>query len=302
MKIDRQIGILSILLQRERVTAAELAEKYEVSRRTIVRDVEDLNRAGIPIQTMQGQNGGISIMKDYKIDRTVLFSSEMQAILSGLWSLDSVSDTSFYRQLMEKLSANHVDVSDVDNPIIIDLSMWDKSMVSNKIELIKEAIWCREQIAFTYFSPSREGKRVIEPYHLIFQWSSWYVWGYCTMRKDYRMFKLTRITDLKSTGVRCEEREVPIYTCDKLRHTRGNVEVVVRFDPEVKWRLIDEWGREHLEEDAEENIILHITWENAESLYSWILTFGDKAEILSPEIYRKEFAEIVKKIQNRYKM
>lgn len=302
MKIDRQIGILSILLQRERVTAAELAEKYEVSRRTIVRDVEDLNRAGIPIQTMQGQNGGISIMKDYKIDRTVLFSSEMQAILSGLWSLDSVSDTSFYRQLMEKLSANHVDVSDVDNPIIIDLSMWDKSMVSNKIEQIKEAIRRHEQIAFNYFSPSGEGKRVIEPYHLIFQWSSWYVWGYCTMRKDYRMFKLTRITDLKLTGVRCEEREVPIYTCDKLRHTRGTVEVVVQFAPEVKWRLIDEWGREHLEEDAEGNIILHITWENAESLYSWILSFGDNAEILSPEIYRKEFAEIVKKIQNRYKM
>ena len=302
MKIDRQIGILSILLQRDKITATELAEKFEVSRRTIVRDIEDINRAGIPIQTTQGQNGGISIMENYKIDKTLLSSSELQAILSGLQSLDSVSGTNRYRQLMEKLSADHADTINVDNHIIIDLSMWDKTAVSEKIEKIKGAMDKREQIAFTYFAPNGEGERVIEPYHLVFQWSSWYVWGYCLMRKDYRMFKLTRMTHVKSTGIKCEERTVPAYTCDKLRHTKGCVEAVVCFDKAVKWRLIDEWGTDDFEEDKDGNIVMHFTWADASSFFDWILTFGDKAEILSPAKYRREFAEIVKRMEKRYEM
>ena len=105
MKMERLIGILSILLQRERITAPELAEQFEVSRRTIQRDIESLCRAGIPIATAQGAGGGISIMEGYRVDRTVLTAPEMQAILAGLRSLDSVSGTRRYAQLMEKLSS-----------------------------------------------------------------------------------------------------------------------------------------------------------------------------------------------------
>ena len=104
MKLDRMIGILSVLLQKEKVTAPYLAEKFEVSRRTINRDIEALCMAGIPLVTEPGVNGGVSIMEGYKIDRTVLTTSEMQAILAGLRSLDSVSGTKRYAQLMEKLS------------------------------------------------------------------------------------------------------------------------------------------------------------------------------------------------------
>ena len=91
MKIDRLIGILSILLQKEMITAPELAEHFEVSRRTIGRDIEALCKAGIPIRTMQGSGGGISIMNGYRMDRTLLTSRDMQMILAGLRSLDSVS-------------------------------------------------------------------------------------------------------------------------------------------------------------------------------------------------------------------
>ena len=90
MKIDRLIGILSVLLQQERTTAPELAEKFEVSRRTINRDIEDLCMAGIPIQTSQGVGGGISIMEGYSMDRTLLTSKDMKMIMAGLRSLDSV--------------------------------------------------------------------------------------------------------------------------------------------------------------------------------------------------------------------
>lgn len=288
MKIDRLIGILSILLQKDKVTAAELAEKFEVSRRTIIRDIDDINKAGIPIVTSQGNGGGISVMEGFKIDKTLLSLKEMKAILSGLQSLDSVSESKNYRQLMDKLSANNENVINADNNIIIDLSNWDKAAVSDKIEHIKAAVENEERISFTYYSPNGKSEREIEPYHLIFQWSSWYVWGYCINRKDYRMFKLTRITNLKLTGQKIEYRDVPQYICDKLRHTKDGVSVIVKFDSSVKWRLIDEYGIEMLTEDKDGNIILTFNWTDILSFYQYILTFGDKAEIIEPNEYREE--------------
>lgn len=300
MKIDRVIGILSILLQREKVTASELAEKFEVSRRTIIRDIEEINKAGIPIVTFQGQGGGISVMDGFRLDRTLLSNDDMKAILAGLKSLDSVSDTKRYRQLMSKLSAENSDTINMENQIIIDLSSWDKAAVSDKIELIKNAIDSRLKIRFTYFSPVGETVREIEPYHLVFQWSSWYVWGYCTLRNDYRMFKLTRLTDLECTNESCELREVPEYTCDKLRHTKGEIEATVKFDKSLKWRIIDEFGTELPRFDENGDILLTFTWSDVPSFYSYILSFGDKAEILSPKEYRSEFNEMIKRISEKY--
>ena len=109
MKLDRLIGILSVLLQQEKITAPELAERFEVSRRTINRDIEDLCKAGIPVLTTQGAGGGICIMEGYRMDRTILTSKDMQMILAGLRSLDSVSGSRYYGQLMEKLQAGSSD-------------------------------------------------------------------------------------------------------------------------------------------------------------------------------------------------
>ncbi|MBQ8968033.1 YafY family protein [Ruminococcus sp.] len=300
MKIDRLIGILSILLQKEKVTSAELAEKFEVSRRTILRDIETINLSGIPIVSEQGQGGGISIMEGYKVDRTLLSSQDMQAILSGLRSLDSVSGTNRYRQLMEKISADNSETVNAENHIIVDLSNWDKSAVSGKIELIKQAIEEKRMISFTYYSPSGEGKREIEPYHLIFQWSSWYVWGYCHERDDYRMFKLTRMTDLALSGNLCGDGEVPEYTCDKLRHTKGEIEATVKFSSEIKWRIVDEFGIDFVRYDENGDIIVTFTWSDVPSFYRYILTFGEMAEIISPRGYREGFRELTEKILSKY--
>ena len=300
MKIDRLIGILSILLQKDKVTSAQLAEKFEVSRRTILRDIETLNMSGIPVISEQGQGGGISIVSNYKVDRTLLSSDDMRAILSGLQSLDSVSGTNRYRQLMEKLSAAETSSVNADNHIIIDLSSWDKSAVADKIEMIRQAMEKRMMIMFRYFSPKGETTRKLEPYHLVFQWSAWYVWGFCTDRNDYRMFKLTRMTELQMTDEKCAERDVPEYTCDKLRHTRGEIEAEVRFDKSLKWRLIDEFGTDMLGYDDNGDIRLTLTWEDAPTFYRYILSFGDSAEIISPEGYRQEFAELLKNISDKY--
>lgn len=239
-------------------------------------------------------------MDGYKVDRTILSSEDMQAILSGLKSLDSVSGTNRYRQLMEKISADDNASINADNHIIVDLSNWDKSVVADKIELIKKAIEQQYIISFRYFSPNGESKRRMEPYHLIFQWSNWYVWGYCYLRNDYRMFKLTRLTDLECTGESCELREVPEYTCDKLRHTKGEIEVTARFEKSLKWRIIDEFGAEIPRFDENGDILLTFTWSDIPSFYSYILSFGDKAEIISPKESRREFRELIKRISEKY--
>ena len=165
MKLNRMIGILAILLQQEKVTAPYLAEKFEVSRRTINRDIEALCIAGIPLVTEQGRNGGISIMDSYKMDRALLSRSDMQAILAGLRSLDSVSGTNRYAQLMEKLSAGASNLLAGDTNILIDLASWSKTSLSPKIELLHNAILSVRKVSFIYFAPNGESRRIIEPYN-----------------------------------------------------------------------------------------------------------------------------------------
>lgn len=296
MKIDRLIGILSVLLQRNKITAAELAEKFEVSQRTVYRDIEDLSKAGIPVAAERGINGGVYIMDSYKMDRTLLSTEDMSAIIAGLKSLDSVCETNKYRQLMDKLYAER----DNSGSIIIDLSMWDKTYIAPKLELIKEAVEKRQLISFTYYSPERTEERRIEPYRLIYQWSSWYVWGYCLDRKAMRLFKLSRMTELVNLHIPFEKRDIPEYSCDKLRHTKGEIEAEVKFDKSVKWRIIDEFGAELPRYDDEGNVYLKFTWSDVPSFFRYILTFGDCAEIISPAKYRREFTELLKNISAKY--
>lgn len=300
MKIDRLVGILSVLLQKDKTTSAELSEKFEVSRRTIARDIEALCAAGIPIVTEQGKGGGISIMEGYKIDSTLLSSEDIKAIFAGLKGLESVSDSSRYRLLMDKLSVENSEAAIVDDHIIIDLAAWDKSAVSGKIDMIRTAIENREKISFRYYAPSGESFRVIEPYHVIFQWSGWYVWGFCETRQDYRLFKLSRLFELKNTGEKHGERDVPPYKCERLWHLGGQITATVRFDASVKWRVLDEYNIEIPKFNEDGGSEFSHTWSDKQSFFSFILSFGDKAEIISPPELRSEFSELVKKISKKY--
>ena len=300
MKIDRLVSILSVLLQKEKVTTTYLAEKFEVSKRTILRDIESLNKAGIPIVTLQGHGGGVSIMENYKLDKTLLSSRDLRSIIAGLKGLDSVSGSNQYRQLMEKLHVDSSAVSTSGNHFIINLSGWDKNAFADTIELINAAIEQKRRIIFRYFSPNGESERVLEPYHIIFPWSNWYVWGYCVERHDFRMFKMSRIAGLQMTDKPIEPREAPEYQQQNWWGKDSQVKATVRFDKSVKWRLIDEWGVDRLQYDEGGNIVISFTWSDLPSLFHFILSFGDKAEILEPVEYRKQFAEILKRLQIKY--
>lgn len=301
MKIDRLIGILVVLLQRERVTAPYLAEKFEVSRRTINRDVEALCQAGIPIVTTQGQNGGISIMEGYRMDRTLLTSSDMRAILAGLRSLDSVSGSSRYQQLMEKLAVGDSNVLASNSHIIIDLSSWYKSTLAPKIELIQEAIEFHEILSFVYYSPKGETQRRIEPYHLVFKWTSWYVWGFCLDKKDFRLFKLNRLTKLTNTREMYEPKDVPAPNLCGEKIYPATLEVEAVVDPDMKWRLIEEYGPGSFVEMKDGKLLFSFGFADKESLFGWILSLKDKVELLKPVELRRELMETFGNLYKRYK-
>lgn len=300
MKIDRLIGILSILLQKEKVTAPELAEKYEVSRRTINRDIEALCKAGIPIVTAQGQNGGISIMEGYKIDNTLLTSADMQAILAGLGSLDSVSGTNQVAQLMEKLSVGASTLIPGSQNILIDLSSWYKESLAPKIDYIRKAMDGHYTVCFHYYAPKRESERIIEPYYLIFRWSSWYVWGYCRERKDYRLFKINRMEELR-LGDPFPTKSVPFPDLSNERIFPGGIRVKALFEPECKWRLVEEFGKDCFEEQEDGKLLFHADYTDAENLLTWLLTFRDRVILLEPEELRKELKDSIEKMGRRYK-
>lgn len=300
MKIDRMIGILSILLQQKKVTAPYLAEKFEVSRRTINRDIEGLCMAGIPLVTTQGPNGGIAIMEGYQIDRTLLTSSDMQAILAGLRSLDSVSGTNRYAQLMEKLSVGASNLLAGDQHILIDLSSWYKSSLSPKIELIHGAIECTKEIVFLYFSPRGESRRTIEPYDLIFQWSSWYVWGWCTKRQEFRLFKLNRMTDLQ-LGEPFKKRRAPLPDLSQQKVFPHEYQVKALFSKEHKWRLVEEYGLDSFTEQEDGTLLFSFGFTDCGSILRWILSFGSGAELLEPKELRKELFAFGQKLQGKYK-
>lgn len=300
MKIDRQIAILSILLQREVVTVPYLAEKLEVSRRTINRDIEDLCKAGIPIVTRQGVNGGISIMEDYKIDRTLVTNTEMQDILAGLRSLDSVNGTNRYGKLMEKLSAGSSDFMVGNQSVLIDLSSWYKDALAPKIELIRTAIEQGREVEFMYYSPKGESARCIEPYYLIFRWSSWYVWGWCKEREDFRLFKLNRMDKTQLSERSFTKREAPVPDLSNEKIFPGRISVKALFEPECKWRLIEEFGIGSFVEEENRKLLFQADYTDIENLISWLLTFGDKVELLEPVEVREKIADIAKKLVKVY--
>lgn len=301
MKTDRLIGILSVLLQKEKCTAPELAEKFEVSRRTINRDIETLCRAGIPVCTVQGAGGGIRIMEGYRMDKTLLTSRDMQVILAGLRSLDSVSGSSYYGQLMEKLQVGASDFVSGRDSILIDLSSWYKESLTPKISLIQDAIEEKKQIAFRYFAPGGESIRAAEPYYLIFKWSSWYVWGWCRKREDFRMFKLNRMEELKKMEENFVPRKVPMPDLSNERIFPANIRIKALFEPDAKWRLVEEFGPHCFRKQEDGRLLFEMDYTDEDSLTGWLLTFGAKVKVLEPAAVREKILKTAENIISVYR-
>lgn len=300
MKIDRLIGILSILIQKQKVTAPELAQKFEVSRRTINRDIESLCQAGIPICTSQGNGGGIEILDGYKMDRTVLTSKEMQMIIAGLRSLDSVSGSNFYGRLMEKIKTGSSDFLSGNESILIDLSAWNRESLSPKIEVIQDAMEKHRAIGFEYFSPAGETKRKMDPFYLVFKWHSWYVWGWCRLRKEFRLFKLSRMINLKMTKLETKVRKVQLPDFSSMEKDREPFHLAVEFDSSMKYQLIEEYGPESFKVLKNGRLLFERNLRDREYAVNWILSCREKARVLEPQMIIDELKKTAMVLSKNY--
>lgn len=296
MKLDRLIGILSILLQRETVTMPYLAETFEVSRRTVSRDIDALCRAGIPLATRQGAGGGVSLLAGGRVDRALLTSGELQAILAGLRSLDSVSGTHRYVQLMEKLAGPGAQEGDM----LIDLAAWHKGPLSEKIELLQQAMGAGRVVLFHYYAPSGETDRVAEPCHVVYQWGAWYLWAWCRQRQDYRLFKLDRMARL-ALGESFPKGEAPWPDLSDQRVFPEQFRVELLVPPAYKWRLVEEYGEGSFTLQPEGWCRFSTGFTYLDSAVDFCLSFRGDAQVLGPEELKTALAEVGRKLLKQQK-
>lgn len=285
MKLDRLIGIITTLQQKGKVTAPYLAEKFEVSKRTISRDIEALCLAGIPIVTEQGAGGGISIMDGFSIDTTVFTEEELRSVFVGLKSLDSVSKNSKSALLTEKIGG----VVPVTENMLIDLSAFYKEDLSDKIELLKKAIDSRRRVTFRYYYEKGEEDKLIEPALVIFKWSSWYVLGFCPDRDDFRMYKLTRLWELSITDEEFTPRDIP---AEKMRFdgaVEDNIIVSALYDASEKFRLVEEYGPCCFTVTEDGRLRAKFGFRSEKSALRWFLSFGSRVEVTAPEEFRQVY-------------
>jgi len=305
MKLERMLSIIIYLLNHEKVKAEELADKFEVSVRTIYRDIEAISQAGIPIRTFQGADGGIGIMEGYKLDKNILTSDEVSKIITGLKGLYSISDDVKIKLLIEKLTniAGKSDYIPTGNEIMIDLSSWNKNdQLGLRIREIKKAIRERKIIQFIYYSNGKLTERRVEPCIIIFKEANWYLYAYCLLRKDFRLFKLRRMSGLKITDIAFEAREFSIdsVNLDGDFDNDKHLPIVVMFDKSMVYVVNDIFGINNYEiaPDGRLKVTFHMGisgW-----LYGFLLGFGDKVEVLEPVELREKIKSMAESICKVY--
>lgn len=298
MQMNRLFKIVYYLLERGKSTAPELADKFEVSIRTIYRDLDAISAAGIPIYATKGKGGGIFIMQDFVLDKSLLSEAEKEQILMALQGI-SATENNQSEELLIKLGG--LFQSKVTNWIEVDFSEWYKNTPKlDTFNLIKRAIFNRCIITFSYFA--REGnysKRTVEPIKLLFKNKDWYLYGFCLLRNDFRFFKLTRIKDLiisSDTFVREVENIPEIETTIK---NDNMIPAKLKFSPQVAFRVYDEFT-DDVSKDNQGNLYVNIDLPDNETLFSYILSFGDNVEIIEPDYLRHSIKEKIKRMLEKY--
>jgi predicted DNA-binding transcriptional regulator YafY/general stress protein 26 len=300
MKLDRLLGILVVLMQNDRVTAPYLSQKFEVTRRTIGRDIDALCQAGIPVVTRQGAGGGISIAEGFKLDKSVLTTDELSGIIAALRGLGSVSGTSQMERTLDKLGAGKDAVVSLKEPVVIDLAAHHKTSLTEKIAGLKRAIGERRLVEFDYYYEKGRTRRRVEPCLILFQWTAWYLFGFCRERADFRMFKLARLWDLEVCEETFAPREIPPERCDFGAFLHDDEKLVALFEPSAQYRLIEEYGLGCYAVTEDGRLRLEIGFTNRDFIVQWLLGFGEKVRVLEPSSVAEALRQTAKKMLEAY--
>lgn len=303
MKVDRLVSIIMILLEKGRVGAQELAEMFEVSPRTIYRDIDAINMAGIPVRSTSGVGGGFEIMQKYKLDKTVFSTADLSAILMGLSNLSNVIRGDELVNALAKVKSfipadRAKDIELKANQICIDLSPWmGNRNLQPYLEIIKTALQQSRLLSFEY--ADRHGNKTLrtaEPYQLVLKSNHWYVQGYCHKRNAFRLFRLSRMANLQMEEELFTPRdyEKPQLDFADILETM-QTHIKIRIHRSVMDRVLDYCACENFSTNGNEHYIVNFPFIENEYYYDILLSFGDKCECLEPPHIR---AEIKRKIQD----
>ncbi len=309
MKIDRLVSIIMILLEKERIGAQELARQFEVSPRTIYRDIDTINMAGIPVYSVPGVGGGFEIMREYKIDKKVFSTADLSAILMGLSGLSGMMRGDELVNALAKVKSfvpaeRAKDIELKASQIYIDLSPWMAGgNIQAYLEIIKTALQESKLLAFEYADRyGNKTARTAEPYQLVLKNSNWYCQGYCYKRKDFRLFKLSRMATLQMQEETFAPREYPKPQLDFADIVAGmQTEIKIRIHKSVMDRVLDYCGYDHFSPDGDEHYIVGFPFIENDYHYNILFSFGDKCECLRPKRIRAEMKRRIQDVAALYK-
>lgn len=303
MKVARLISIIMVLLEHRKVSATKLAEMFEVTPRTIYRDIETINLAGIPIISYPGINGGISIMEEYKIEKKIFTISDITELLIGLGSVHSLLPSEEIINIIAKVKglvpAEQVkDIESKSNQIDIDHTSWFENKTT-KLYVLKIKIAIRENkfIFFNYFDRvGNKSQRKVEPYKLFFKNSNWFLHGYCTTREDFSIFRLSHMSSLELLNEKFSLREFDYESIQESLWTdREIIRIKLLIDESIKDLMIEFCGKENVEPFKNNKFIAYLPFVEDDYWYSILLHFGDKCECLEPENIR---LKVIRRLEN----
>jgi predicted DNA-binding transcriptional regulator YafY len=310
MKLDRLLAIVMLLINRDIVQAKELAEIFDVSVRTIYRDLEAINQAGIPIVTMQGAGGGVGIMDSYRIDRNILRDDEIVAILRALKGLTTTLLDESTKVTIDKIASlapkyKVAALREKTSRVVIDFSGWGRDNDERqKLSIVKRCLDELSALSCCYTAANgQDTKRIIEPVQLYFKARNWYVYAYCRLRQQYRFFKVSRMQELvplKQTFA----PHPPFAETETKDWEEGQaaqmVKLVLKFAPEARGRII-EWFPEESIKQAEDCSYVTVAYPEDEWVYNYILGFGPYVEVIEPAHMRRIIKERAAAVAAMYK-
>ena len=302
MQIERLLQIFLFLLENKHATAKMLSEKFDVSSRTIYRDIDALSLAGIPVYCTKGKNGGIMLMENFTIDRRVLSAQEKNQILFALQGL-SASRYPDTKDIFKKLSAlfqNKSASEKYENFIEIDFSPWGSTtQEKEKHKLLEKSLFSQTAISFLYTdSAGKATRRAAEPHRLFFKGAGWYVQAFCKNRMDFRTFRVSRMQDMQLLPERFERKSLPRTDSDEPDPTL--TEIKMRFSPDAAYRVYDDYPLSQICKDEDGSLFVTVHFPLDSWVVSHLLSYGGQAEVLSPEFLREMIAKEAAKISKLY--
>jgi predicted DNA-binding transcriptional regulator YafY len=308
MKIDRLLAIVVLLLNRRKATAGELANHFGVSIRTVYRDIESINRAGIPIVSYQGYEGGFCIMDNYKLNRQLLTFQDMISILSALKGVNTTFQDRQLENAIGKISALVPESKELEykrhgEQFVMDIMPWGYGKRQQElIQRVQQAISSSTLLKFTYRNSRNEViKRTVEPMTLVFKPPGWYLFAYCRRKEDYRVFKLSRMRQLEPTREAFVRRDKSYHEAFGAEYDRRSpVELVLRFSPSMSGR-VDEWFTEEPVFEEDGSCTIRFSMPEDDWVYAMIMSYGEHVEVLSPAHIRTIIAQKTEEVLKKYR-